>query len=108
MTWIGLSPAAPDEGGSGVEQMSSRPGLLPEVEVARRLLLEPEAVVLRRVLEELRGLLEHVLVFALALGADGRVLRRHRLVRLGGLVEGGRRLRRWRPGLVAVDRLGRL
>src|SRR3954469_16620550 len=36
--------------------------LLVEVEAARRLLLEPEPVVLRRLLEELRRLLEDVLV----------------------------------------------
>src|SRR3954449_7522532 len=36
--------------------------LLVEIEVARRLLLEPETVVLRRLLQEVRGLLEHVLL----------------------------------------------
>src|SRR3954470_6842722 len=39
---------------------SERSGV--EVEVARRLLLEPEAVVLRRLLEEVRRLLERVLL----------------------------------------------
>ena len=38
--------------------------LLVPVEVARRLLLEPQAVVLGRLLEEVRRLLQHVLVFA--------------------------------------------
>ena len=47
--------------------------LLVEVEVARRALLEPQAVVVGRLLEELRGLLEDVLA--------------------GGLV--GRRARGW-------------
>ena len=37
-------------------------GLIVEVEVLRRLLLEPELVVLGRVLEEVRRVLEHVLV----------------------------------------------
>src|SRR3954453_2460619 len=44
--------------------------LLIEVEVARRLLLEPEAVVLGRLLEELRRLLEHVLATRLGIGLD--------------------------------------
>ena len=39
-----------------------------EVEVLRRALLEPEPVVLRRVLQELRCLLEHVLVLAGGIG----------------------------------------
>ncbi len=39
-----------------------------EVKVARRALLEPEPVMLRRVLEELRCLLEHVLGLGLVFG----------------------------------------
>src|SRR4051794_4452303 len=46
-----------------------------EVEVARRLLLEPEPVVLGRLLEEVRRLLEHVLVGLLGGGLlRGRLL----------------------------------
>src|ERR1700742_4511883 len=56
-----------------------------EVEVARRLLLEPQSIVVRGVLEELRGLLQHVLVLVVALAL---VVER---VVLGGLVAGGRR-----------------
>src|SRR3954463_3542034 len=41
-------------------------GLLVPVEVARRLLLEPQAVVLGCLLEELRRLLQHVLALLLA------------------------------------------
>src|SRR5581483_4362175 len=41
---------------------AERPGSAVEIEVARRLLLEPEAVVIRRVGKELGGLLQHVLV----------------------------------------------
>src|SRR3954469_16846107 len=50
--------------------------LIVEVEVARRLLLEPQAVVLGRLLEEVGRLLEHVLLLARA--------RRLRLQRLLG------------------------
>jgi hypothetical protein len=38
-------------------------GLIVEVEVARRALLEPQPVVLRRVLQELGRLLENVVIF---------------------------------------------
>jgi hypothetical protein len=41
---------------------------LVEIEVAGRLLLEPETVVLRRLLEEVRRVLEHVAVGALRAG----------------------------------------
>jgi hypothetical protein len=41
--------------------------LLVEVEIARRALLEPEPVLLRRVAQEVRGLLEHVLHMLLIL-----------------------------------------
>ena len=44
-------------------------GLLVPVEVARRLLLEPQAVVLGRLLEEVRGLLQHVLLAGLRIFA---------------------------------------
>ena len=43
-----------------------------EVEVARRLLLEPEPVVLRRLLEEVRRVLEHVGVLVVLAGLDPR------------------------------------
>ena len=53
---------SPERGGDPRTGVHTRgPGLLVEVEVPRRLLLEPEPVVLRRLLEELRRLLEHVL-----------------------------------------------
>src|SRR5205823_11677537 len=62
--------------GGGSSLLSARPGrvfpLLVEVEVPRRLLLEPQAVVLGRLLEEVRGLLEHVLAFRRRCGALGR------------------------------------
>ena len=49
--------------GGGVCGSGAAPfALLAEIEVARRLLLEPETIVLRRVLEELGRLLEHVLL----------------------------------------------
>src|SRR3954451_16589458 len=49
--------------GGGVCGSGAAPfALLPEIEVARRLLLEPETIVLRRVLEELGRLREHVLL----------------------------------------------
>jgi hypothetical protein len=51
-----LAPTGLASGGRGR-------GLIVEVEVAGRALLEPQSVVLRRVLEELRGLLENVLLF---------------------------------------------
>src|SRR3954447_17074274 len=96
--------------------------LLAEIEVARRLLLEPEPIVLRRVLKELRRLLQHVLVLTrLALGALRRLPRR-RLVDVRVLdgrvpdrrvVDGcglerrvRRRGRRLRP--LAEDRIGRV
>ena len=44
----------------------ARAGSVVEVEVLRGLLLEPEVVVLGRVLEEVRRVLEHVLVLGLA------------------------------------------
>src|SRR4051794_27862390 len=47
--------------------MVRRGALLVEVEVARGALLEPEPVVLRRLLEELRRLLEDVLTLGLVL-----------------------------------------
>ncbi len=46
---------------------ASRPPSAVEVEVSRRPLLEPKPIVLWGVLEELRCLLEHVLVERLAL-----------------------------------------
>src|SRR4051812_50077234 len=45
--------------------------LLVPVEVARRLLLEPEPVVLGRLLQELRRLLEDVLAVGLVIGGGG-------------------------------------
>src|SRR4051794_46060 len=72
-----------------------------EVEVARGLLLEPEPVVLGRLLEELGGLLQHVVAVGLLVGGDDvariralglGVLERHRAGPAG-------RLRRWRVGL---------
>ena len=56
-----------------------------EVEVARRLLLEPEPVVLRRLLEELRRLLEHVLAVGLVVGRDDVLGGRRPRARVGGL-----------------------
>ena len=72
-----------------------------EVEVARRLLLEPEPVVLRRVLEEVGRLLEHVLV-------GRRSARRRRLDRRllddGLVVEHGRLVGRRGLGLRSAVR----
>src|SRR5205085_9262398 len=61
-----------------------------EVEVPGRLLLEPEPVVVRRVLEELRRLLEHV-VLGRRLGS-GRARGGRRLVGPGLVVDGRRRV----------------
>src|SRR5680860_455168 len=64
-----------------------------EVEVARRLLLEPEAIVLRGLLQELGRVLEHVL--AVGGFGRGRLGRRQRLLPLEGwLVHHG-----WRRGI---------
>src|SRR3954451_18351492 len=60
-------------------------GLLVPVEVARRLLLEPQTVVLGRLLEEVRRLLEHVLL-ALGLGLLATCLERLLGRHLVGLV----------------------
>src|SRR5690349_25175358 len=59
----------------GRTSVRSPEGLLVPVEVARRLLLEPQAVVLRRLLEEVGRLLEHVLALGRLL-ALGRALSR--------------------------------
>src|SRR5215218_6343888 len=48
---------------AGRTSVRSPARLLVPVEVARRLLLEPQAVVLRRLLEEVRRLLEHVVAW---------------------------------------------
>src|SRR5579871_6863724 len=53
-----LRAAAPPSGSSRV-----RAALTVEVEVARRALLEPQSVMVRRVLEEVGRLLEHVIPF---------------------------------------------
>src|SRR5579884_4430212 len=45
------------------ERSAGRVALAVEVEVARGALLKPETVVIRRVLEEVRRLLQHVLAF---------------------------------------------
>src|SRR6202022_965319 len=73
------------------------PPLLVEVEVLRRALLEPQAVVLGRLLEELGRLLEHVVVLAGIRRSPGGLAARPRRRRLMGirrrlLVGGGRRL----------------
>src|SRR4051794_13043896 len=74
--------------------VSGRPmGSVVEVEVARRTLLEPEPIVLRRLLEELRGALEDVAVLVLDHG-----LRLGRRVLHRGLVD--------RALDVLCDRLG--
>src|SRR3954470_15758188 len=76
-------------------------GLLVEVEVARWALLEPQPVVLRRLLEEVRRLLQQVL----ALLVRGDVVR-GRAALGGGGVGGGelrRRVRRLGGGLVVVE-----
>ena len=78
-----------------------------EVEVLRRLLLEPEPVVLGRLLEELRRLLEHVLARARRRRPTSASRRRARR-RLGGrrrLVLG---LVRARPGASGLDGCRRL
>src|SRR4051812_35734106 len=77
---------------------SSGARLIVEVEVARRLLLEPEPVVLRRLLEEVGRLLEHVLLARLGIRWLG-------LDRLGGCGPG--RCRRLVGARVVVDRWGR-
>ena len=59
-----------------------------EIEVARRLLLEPQPVVLRRLLQEVRRLLEHVLALGRRLGG-GRVLDRRAGRRTTGLASSG-------------------
>jgi hypothetical protein len=75
----------------------SRPGSALEVEVLWRALLEPEPIVLGRVLEKLRRLLEHVI------GLLGRLVERMFDVEFGGLVPDVLRRRlglgRWRGRL---------
>src|SRR5450759_3524092 len=53
---------------SGGRLRASRGRLLVEVEVARRTLLEPETLLLGRLAQEVRGLLEHVVHVVLGLG----------------------------------------
>src|SRR4051812_34055403 len=90
---------APQDSSRSPGGPTGRPGgSAVEVEVARRLLLEPQPVVLRRLLQELRRLLEHVVAVARRGGrVFPRVLDRRRVDRDLGLV--GRRLlgrgRRW-------------
>src|SRR5690606_16093375 len=67
------------------------PCALTEIEVARRLLLKPHTVVLRRLLEELRGLVEHVVV-GLGLGLRCR-LRGERRLGVAGVEEVARHAR---------------
>src|SRR5579875_1993668 len=62
---------APQAGDSTAASGAVRRGSAVEVAVARRALLEPEAVVVRGVLEELGGLLQHVLAVVLAGGRLG-------------------------------------
>src|SRR5260370_26819429 len=61
---------------------SSRARLLVEVEVARRALLEPEPVVLRSLLQEVRRLLEHVIVLGGLRLLAGRVIAGHEVAML--------------------------
>ncbi len=69
-------------GFGGVDVRPVRTGSVVEVEVAGRLLLEPQAVVVRGVLEEVGRLLEHVLAV--------RAAARRRRLELVGIVVGGR------------------
>src|SRR4051812_29570699 len=89
-------------GGSG--------GSVVQVEVARRLLLEPQLVVVRCVLEELGGLLEHVVLRRVGVGrtCGGRRVVGPRLVvnrrpREVLVAEGRIAVRLRRPGLGRLD-----
>src|SRR5687767_8048177 len=88
-SWLPVSGVDVKTSSHVTGRRTSAPRSLVEVEVARRALLEPQAVVVGRLLEKLRRLLEHVL---------GLVVRGHDVaVGLRGLVGGGRRrVRRWR------------
>src|ERR687896_1451342 len=100
-------------GGRSPPQLAQGSPLV-EVEVPRRLLLEPEPVVLRRLLEEVGRVLEHVGLVAVRLGLVACRLRLVlrlsliRLVLLGESLEGGIRVERcWgrRQGLPLPDGL---
>jgi hypothetical protein len=56
-----VSPGARGNRASGLEQTPTARELFVEVEIARGLLLEPQALLLGRVAKEVRRLLQHVL-----------------------------------------------